>query len=136
MEIEKNKFNAKISFLISIISLLVCTPFLFTSVLKFLYYQPRTDNFITNFMVDMFGNIAAKIYYSFSPIQFLWPISPKPSFVNFISWGNFFTIVLMAGFLYGLFAFQMGTEALKDMNEAKRSVRQKRLENEYRNRDV
>lgn len=136
MEIEKFKSDAKSSFIISGVCLVVFTPLFFTSLLKLIYYQKRTDFFFANIVSDIFRDIVVKIYHSFDTIQFLWPISPKPSFSPFLTWGNLFTTLIFFGFLFGCFAFHVGTEALEDLNDAKRNVRKRRLENEYRNRNI
>ena len=135
MEIENNKFFAKKNIVRSIFLFIICTPLLIGAVLKLFYYLPKDNNPISEGLISGIKDLISKLYHGFEPIQYLWPISPTPSIENLLTTGNFLTLVLFFGFLWGIMSFQLGVGAIDELSRAKSKARKKRLENEYRDRD-
>jgi len=135
MEIERNKFFAKKSILRSLVLLIICTPLLFSAVLKLFYYLPEDGNPISSGITGGIKDLISKFYHGFDSIQWLWPISPTPNIEVIITTGNFLTLVLFVGVLWGIMSFQLGVGAIDELSRAKINARKKRLEDEYRDRD-
>lgn len=133
MEIEKNKFFAKKSIVRSILLLIMCTPLLFGAILKLFYFLPKNGNSLPDGLTSGIQDLVSKLYHGFEPIQYLWPISPTPNIENALTTGNFLSLMILLGFLWGVTSFQVGVAAIEELSQAKRDARKKRLEDEYRN---
>lgn len=135
MEIEKHKFVAKKNIVRSFLLLVIFTPLLFGVILKLFYYLPKGGDRISDGVVGWLQDLVSRLYYGFEPIQYIWPLSPMPSFEDIFVVGNVLSLGVFVGFLWGIASFLVGVGAINKLSQAKNNARKRALEDEYRDKD-
>ena len=114
-------FIAKYGFTLSLILLIVSTPYLILLSLKFLYWNPGSNGKIiyhhsgttlfNNEGIDL-GYIVREICHSSEIVQFLFYSSPTPDFFNFFSVSNLYCFAVACAFALGIVLYKY-TKSLK-----------------------
>lgn len=132
MSIKARKWFAKKSIARSIALFTVCAPLLIGVVFKVLYHIPIHGDPVLSALLTPFKNIVASLYHSHEWVQFLWYASPTPNFSSIVALGNFLSIVVLLGLLWGIVSFSTGIRTVDELSAAKHNARKRHLEDQYR----